>query len=303
MTGRQEDSARYHQLFMLWSKSRSRTSRLPLISTFVAFGMAAGCGTTRPELEESELRARRTELIHLIDREYEQGLRSMLARMEFETEQPTVPGDPRYDVLLLHGGGPAGAFAAGFLTGWEDVDEPSLTRPRFDYVTGSSSGALLAPFAYAGSSAHYARVLELFCDFPSDIFHSPNWFALWPTRSALLDSKPLARLIEREISPEMVGQVAARADEHGSLLIATTDLDLGLGRVWDLGIEAQRAQAHGRLPGEAPVRVRHEGRTLFVPCEHEANTGPLQRHHEIGILFARHTKDVLHALLLKTLYK
>jgi hypothetical protein len=50
-------------------------------------------------------------------------------------------------MLTLSGGGAEGAYGAGFLTGWSD----SGSRPRFDIVTGTSVGALMAPFAFLGT--------------------------------------------------------------------------------------------------------------------------------------------------------
>ncbi len=48
--------------------------------------------------------------------------------------------------LALSGGGADGAFGAGFLNGWTQ----SGTRPEFEMVTGISTGALIAPFAFLG---------------------------------------------------------------------------------------------------------------------------------------------------------
>ena len=43
--------------------------------------------------------------------------------------------DGTFDILALSGGGPLGAFGAGFLQGWKDRPE------EFDVVTGVSTGA------------------------------------------------------------------------------------------------------------------------------------------------------------------
>jgi hypothetical protein len=52
------------------------------------------------------------------------------------------------DVLALSGGGAEGAFGAGLLVGWTEAGN----RPEFSMVSGTSSGALIAPFAFLGSS-------------------------------------------------------------------------------------------------------------------------------------------------------
>lgn len=51
---------------------------------------------------------------------------------------------PPANYLAISGGGEDGAFGAGLLVGWS----ASGTRPQFKLVTGTSTGALTAPFAF-----------------------------------------------------------------------------------------------------------------------------------------------------------
>jgi len=53
---------------------------------------------------------------------------------------------PLINFLTVSGGGSDGAFGAGLLVGWSDAG----TRPEFELVTGVSTGALIAPFAFLG---------------------------------------------------------------------------------------------------------------------------------------------------------
>ena len=71
------------------------------------------------------------------------------ADASFETwarhlHMPAMRHDPT--VLALSGGGEDGAFGAGVLNGWSEAGG----RPVFDVVTGVSTGALMAPFAFLG---------------------------------------------------------------------------------------------------------------------------------------------------------
>ena len=50
--------------------------------------------------------------------------------------------------MAISGGGENGAFGAGLLVGWTAAG----TRPSFKVVTGISTGALTAPFAFLGSA-------------------------------------------------------------------------------------------------------------------------------------------------------
>ena len=59
------------------------------------------------------------------------------------------------DYLSISGGGANGAFGAGLLKGWSE----SGNRPEMTIVTGISTGALIAPFAFLGSD--YDDELEL----------------------------------------------------------------------------------------------------------------------------------------------
>ena len=56
--------------------------------------------------------------------------------------------------LAISGGGDNGAFGAGLLDGWTKAG----TRPTFKLVTGVSTGALIAPFAFLGPA--YDEQLE-----------------------------------------------------------------------------------------------------------------------------------------------
>jgi len=51
-----------------------------------------------------------------------------------------------HNYLAISGGGANGAFGAGLLLGWTKAG----TRPEFTMVTGISTGALSAPFAFLG---------------------------------------------------------------------------------------------------------------------------------------------------------
>jgi hypothetical protein len=95
---------------------------------------------------------------------------------------------PEVELLAVSGGGGDGAFGAGVLAGWS----ASGTRPVFNVVTGVSTGALTAPFAFLGSdwdkqlTAVYTQIR------PSDVFETRFLSAaLW--NDALANTNPLAR--------------------------------------------------------------------------------------------------------------
>jgi predicted acylesterase/phospholipase RssA len=89
-----------------------------------------------------------------------------------EAGRETDPMPPAH-LLAISGGGDAGAFAVGILSGWTARGD----RPEFKVVTGVSTGALIAPFAFLGSN--YDEVLRTVATTasPSNIVHKRNSLA------------------------------------------------------------------------------------------------------------------------------
>src|SRR5580704_1698957 len=97
-------------------------------------------------------------------------------------------------VLAVSGGGLFGAFTVGILKGWSDTG----ARPKFDVVTGVSTGALIAPLAFLGPE--YDDLLEQWYTTakPRDIFRRrPLATVLFS--DSLAESKPLAHRIEQVV--------------------------------------------------------------------------------------------------------
>ncbi|GJE60762.1 hypothetical protein MPOCJGCO_2878 [Methylobacterium trifolii] len=67
----------------------------------------------------------------------------------YATFMGTQPPRSRlFTYLALSGGGDDGAYGAGVLNGWSAAG----TRPEFSLVSGVSTGALIAPFAFLGAA-------------------------------------------------------------------------------------------------------------------------------------------------------
>jgi predicted acylesterase/phospholipase RssA len=132
--------------------------------------------------------------------------------------------------LALSGGGDDGAFGAGVLCGWTDRGD----RPKFKMVTGISTGALIAPFAFLGSD--YDHVLRhVYTEVTSDdIFRRKSLLTvLW--RDSLADTEPLARMLDRYVDEAMLAAVAAEHQKGRRLIIGTTQLDAQRLVLWDMG--------------------------------------------------------------------
>jgi predicted acylesterase/phospholipase RssA len=136
---------------------------------------------------------------------------------------------PPADYLALSGGGDRGAFSAGFLNGWTAAG----TRPQFKLVTGVSTGALIAPFAFLGSEydkdlkAMYTSVSQ------KDIAAQRFFYSVF-LQDALADTTPLAELLKVHVTQSMVDAIAAEYMKGRLLFLGTTNLDARRPVVWNV---------------------------------------------------------------------
>jgi predicted acylesterase/phospholipase RssA len=133
--------------------------------------------------------------------------------------------------LAISGGGENGAYGAGVLTAWSELG----TRPVFKAVTGVSTGALIAPFAFLGSA--YDKDLERFYTTidKSQVMVSRGLIS-GVLGDSLYDSTPLLRTIRSALTPELVAAIGHEYAEKGRLLfVATTNLDVPVGVLWNIG--------------------------------------------------------------------
>ena len=141
------------------------------------------------------------------------------------------------NVLAISGGGKFGSFGAGVLRGWTE----SGTRPEFDVVTGISTGALAATYAFLGPM-YDDRLNDLFVSVNDDDIYDRRRPVVGLLTDALADSDPLGRTIERETTPELLRAVAAEHAKGRRLFIGTTNLDTRELVVWDMGALATRGE-------------------------------------------------------------
>ncbi|MBI5264036.1 MAG: patatin-like phospholipase family protein [Bradyrhizobium sp.] len=127
--------------------------------------------------------------------------------------------------LVLSTGAEDGAYGAGFLNGWSASGE----RPDFSVVTGVSSGAIIAVYAFAGPK--YDALLRQAYTTVSAV----DIFELRVMPESFADSWPLAQMIERHVTGELISDIAAEHRRGRRLFVLTTNLDAGRAVAWDMG--------------------------------------------------------------------
>lgn len=189
------------------------------------------------------------------------------------------------NILALSGGAAGGAFGAGVLAGLTKAGK----RPNFGIVTGVSTGALIAPFAFVGADwddrlieaytgGHAARLLDLRRFVPS-------------TSPGLIRREALDTLISAFVDADLVAAVAAAHAQGRRLFVATTDLDRQRACIWDMGAIASRTltgdgaralalfrevlAASASLPGLFPPRL--------IACQQTDPEGKVDAYEEMHV--------------------
>lgn len=189
-----------------------------------------------------------------------------------------IPGDardwapapkPNLHFLMISGGGSGGAFSVGVLSAWS----AAKSRPQFDLVTGISTGALIAPYAFLGSAYDDTLVYLYTSGIAEDLVATKRPLGLFG--ASLLRSTSLRRMVERFITPQVLQQIAAEHRKGRRLLVLTTDLDTQRGVVWNMGAIANSGRpdalklfqdvliASASIPGVYPavmIKAESEGR-------------------------------------------
>jgi predicted acylesterase/phospholipase RssA len=197
-------------------KHRSRNSRLPSPAEVAA--SVAGFKGVRLNIEEAD-----ASLSAAADR--------------LSLPELSWPGD-EFNILAISGGAAGGAFGAGVLVGLTRAG----ARPNFAIVTGVSTGALIAPFAFLGP-AWDARLTEAYTG-----GHAAQLLSLSRLAPAfgtgVFQAEALESLIDPFVDEALIDAVAREHALGRRLLVATTDLDRQKTCIWDMGAIA----AHGGEP-------------------------------------------------------
>ncbi len=132
--------------------------------------------------------------------------------------------------VAISGGGDNGAFTAGLLNAWTATG----TRPEFKLVTGISTGALIAPFAFLGPK-YDATLKEVYTNIsPKDVIEHRSLIGGFLS-DAMADNAPLLRLTRKSVTEDLLKEIAAEYAKGRMLLVATADLDARRAIIWDMG--------------------------------------------------------------------
>jgi predicted acylesterase/phospholipase RssA len=113
-------------------------------------------------------------------------------------------------------------------------------------VSGISTGALIAPFAFIGTSEAYDEIIRLYQGLVPRSVHKRGLLSYLPGSSSFYDVSLFREQVNSAITPDLIGKMADGAIQGRQLLIGATNLDYALLRTWDLahiasGISTEKA--------------------------------------------------------------
>jgi Patatin-like phospholipase len=197
----------------------------------------AACGSVNRLAAVSEIDTARASVLGIQDARFvpsDTAAMLALGRRVYERELKYFgslgrPVPPEY-ILAISGGGDNGAFGAGLLVGWSE----NRTRPVFKVMTGISTGALIAPFAFLGPE--YDPVLaEIYTSIDQgDTFRKRPLLA-GVTSDAMADTTPLQNHIAKYVDETTVARIAEEYRRGRMLVVVTTNLDAGIPVMWNIG--------------------------------------------------------------------
>lgn len=148
--------------------------------------------------------------------------------------------DGTIDIMALSGGGAGGAFGVGILMGMQRAG----ARPQFEIVTGVSSGALIAPYAYLGPTWDGAITEIYTAPQTANLVVRRGLGALFQT--SLYQTDHFIQWVDSHVTPQFMDAIGRESRKGRLLLVATTNIDTGASTIWNMGLIAEQGGPHAR---------------------------------------------------------
>jgi predicted acylesterase/phospholipase RssA len=213
-----------------------KAQRIILIILFLTSSMILGCSTTKTRHPLPQDLSEGAQVLGS-DRMRMWGDRTPtylqewfeLSPDELSAQYPAL-FNSEHNYLAISGGGANGAFGAGILLGWTERGD----RPKFSIVTGVSTGALMAPFAFLGSEYDEQLKAVYTTTSTKDILKKRSKLKMITGDSAV-NPEGLKKMLIKYINQDLMEAIASEYSKGRVLLIGTVHLDAGRPMIWDIG--------------------------------------------------------------------
>jgi len=155
-------------------------------------------------------------------------IRNSLGEAILTKEKLSKTSDKTFNILAISGGGSHGAYGCGVLEGWYERGD----MPKFDVVTGISTGSIISTFIFLGDG--YIRYIsDIYTSIKTSDIYYYNFFKIFGG-SSITSTAPLKNLIKKYITSNLLVQVAKQYQAGRRLYVGTTNIDNGTLTVWDM---------------------------------------------------------------------
>lgn len=237
-----------------------------VVVVVVLLGSLIGCAGSRPAKSQADLLALRDKNDQQLVTEGQTLFHRILEHAKAKSDAAKAKSQPAtLDFLIISGGGDWGAFGAGVLKGWGTIQTGEMTRPQFDIVTGVSTGALIAPFAFVGTDESIERVNNLYRN-PKKDWVKQRWpLYFLPTNISFAEVPGLERELKENVDMEIVSSIANDSKTGRVVVMNTTNVDDGTMHVWDVGMESERAVRENNLDRVHTIMLASSGIPAAFP--------------------------------------
>ena len=202
----------------------------------IAASLLSGCATL-PRVDFSASEQALAQPIGFRDVRFSEESPDLGAAVE-RALHPDEHGEVR--VLAMSGGGANGAYGAGLLYNWIR----SGRMPKFQLVTGVSTGALGAPFAFVGAGWEERLKSSFLENKVRGLLRGRGVLSL--ITPGVFSRAPLDDLVRSYVTDDLLAAVAVEHRKGRRLLVATTHLDTEQFIVWDMGAIAAQGGASAK---------------------------------------------------------
>jgi predicted acylesterase/phospholipase RssA len=148
----------------------------------------------------------------------------------FAMDPAKVNSKEDFVFLALSGGGADGAFGAGVRNGWSTTHQ----RPQFNVVSGASTGALMAPFAFLGPD-YDVSIKEIYTGGHAEQLVKAASVTNVIFNAGLITENSAYRIISQYVTPRLLADIAREHRKGRRLYVVTTNLDAQRPVLWDMG--------------------------------------------------------------------
>ena len=218
----------------------NRNVYLNIVAVILSLWLLSGCAATRVRNPLPEQYADTAQIPYVPDARYwgDTPPDEMLERLA-EIKSQMLEKDAgalgkTMNYLAISGGGAGGAFGAGLLAGWSKTGK----RPTFRIVTGISTGALIAPFAFVGPD-YDDELKSLYTTTATTDLIRWRSFLDWFSSDSAADTERMREKLNSIVDIELLKKIIIEHDKGRRLFIGTTNLDAQRPVIWNIGVIAK----------------------------------------------------------------